>query len=48
MFFCRDVAAGRYKTKSEVMIAIWDKLKANNIEIPYPQRDVHIIPNSHG
>jgi len=25
-----------------VMLALWDALKENGIEIPFPQRDVHI------
>lgn len=41
-FFVGDVTEGRYQPQSEVMMAIWDKFKANNIEIPFPQRDVHI------
>jgi small-conductance mechanosensitive channel len=28
--------------KSEVMLALWDKFQEHGIEIPYPQRDVHI------
>jgi len=25
-----------------VLLKIWDTLKENNIEIPFPQRDVHL------
>ena len=28
--------------KSKVYLALWDALKEHNIEIPFPQRDVHI------
>ncbi len=28
--------------KSEVMFDIWNKFAENDIEIPFPQRDVHI------
>lgn len=41
-FFVGDVSLGRYQVQSEVMLAIWDKFKENNIEIPFPQRDLHI------
>jgi len=29
-------------TKSNVAIAIYNKLKENNIEIPFPQMDLHL------
>ena len=32
----------RLAVKSKVMFAIWDGLKESNIEIPFPQRDIHI------
>lgn len=41
-FFISDVTTGRFEPQSEVMFSIWEKLKENNIEIPFPQRDVHI------
>ena len=40
--FVDDVTQGRYAIQSEVMIMIWDRFKANNISIPFPQRDIHI------
>lgn len=30
------------KVKSDLRVAVYKKLKANNIKIPYPQRDLHI------
>lgn len=33
---------GRMEIKSRVMFAIWDALKEADIEIPFPQRDIHI------
>ncbi|WP_321389202.1 mechanosensitive ion channel family protein [Emcibacter sp.] len=45
-FWVADITTGRLKPKSEVMYAIWDKFHANNIEIPFPQRDVHLIGSS--
>jgi len=32
----------RYKVETELRMAIWDKLKEEGIEIPFPQRDLHI------
>jgi len=43
IFWVDDVTEGRYKPQSDVMFSIWDKFKANDISIPFPQRDVHII-----
>ena len=37
-----DVTKGRRPIQSEVMFEILKKFKANNIEIPFPQRDVHM------
>jgi small-conductance mechanosensitive channel len=25
------------------MLKVWDKFRENGIEIPYPQRDVHVL-----
>lgn len=41
-FWIRDPAEGLANIKSDVLFAIWDILKANNIEIPFPQRVVHM------
>ena len=43
MFWIPNVHDGRFGPQSEVMIAILDKFRANNIEIPYPQRVVRSI-----
>ena len=43
LFFWVDcVTEGRKGPRSEVLFSIWNKFKANNIEIPFPQRDIHI------
>ena len=42
LFWINDVIDGRYGPQSEVLFSIWNKFKENNIEIPYPQRDVYI------
>lgn len=39
-----DVTRGRFKPRSEVLMAIWKKFELHNITIPFPQRDVHMIP----
>lgn len=44
-FWVDDVTGGRFPTQSDVMMSIWRKFKDNNIQIPFPQRDVHIISN---
>lgn len=44
-FWIDDVTMGRFEPQSDVMRAIWRKFKESNIEIPFPQRDVHIINN---
>jgi len=41
-FWIKDPQNGLANIRSVVMLNIWDKFKQNNIEIPYPQRDVHI------
>lgn len=41
-FFISDVTKGRFEPQSVVMFSIWDKFKANGIEIPFPQQDIHI------
>jgi small-conductance mechanosensitive channel len=41
-FFIDDVTKGRYIIQSEVMMNIWDRFKLHNIEIPFPQQDIHI------
>ena len=41
-FWVKDVTQGRWEPHSEVLFEIWRKFKENNIEIPFPQRDLHI------
>ena len=41
-FWVEDITYGRWEPQSEVQFAIWNKFKENNIEIPFPQRDLHI------
>lgn len=41
-FWVSDANEGLRNVKSEVMFSIWNKFKENDIEIPFPQRDLHI------
>ena len=42
-FWIRDPRNGVANVTSEVLLRIWDTLKANGMEIPFPQRDVHLF-----
>ena len=42
-FWITDIVEGRMGAKSDVMIDIFNKFKENNIEIPFPQREVKVI-----
>ena len=37
-----DPSNGVGAVRSELLLKVWDTFKDNNIEIPYPQRDLHI------
>ncbi len=41
-FWIQDINAGFRNIKSEIMFDIWNRFKENDIEIPFPQRDLHI------
>ena len=41
-FWIADPKNGMGNVRSEVFVALWDALHENNIEIPFPQRDLHI------
>lgn len=47
-FWVDDVSLGRFEVQSDVMRSIWRKFKENNIEIPFPQRDIHIVSDLTG
>ncbi len=38
----RDPMNGCSNVKSQVLLSVWDKFHEHNIEIPYPQRDLHL------
>ena len=41
-----DPENGVSNVKSEIYLLIWDKFKAAGVEIPFPQRDLHIKDTS--
>lgn len=40
----RDPQNGVSNIKSAVLLRVWDKFQEHGIDIPYPQRDLHLIP----
>lgn len=41
-FWINDPQNGVTNVRSDVMMAVWDMLQEHNIEVPFPQRDLHI------
>ncbi len=41
-FWIKDAEAGVSNVKGEVYLSLWDTLKEHKVEIPYPQRVVHM------
>ncbi len=41
-FWVEDIIEGRKRPRSDILFSIWRKFHENDIEIPFPQRDVHI------
>ncbi len=41
-FWIQDPSNGLANVRSDVYLAIWERLQANKIRIPYPQHDLHI------
>jgi len=41
-FWINDPERGILNVKSEILLNIWDQFREHDIEIPYPQRDLHI------
>jgi len=42
-FWIRDPSAGLTNVRGDTYLALWDALKENNIEIPFPRRDVTML-----
>ena len=47
-FWIRDPTGGLTNVRGAAFLALWDALKAAEIEIPYPRRDVTIVPGFKG
>ncbi len=41
-FWINDPLDGRANVTSDLLLNVWDKFHEHNIEIPYPQRDLHL------
>jgi small-conductance mechanosensitive channel len=41
-----DPTNGVINVRSEVLLGVWDRFRAHGIEIPFPQRDLHVRPGS--
>lgn len=41
-FWINDPVNGLVNVKSEILFLLWNAFKENNIEIPFPQRDIHV------
>jgi len=41
-FWIQDAQNGVRNVRSDVLLKVWDKFHEHGIEIPYPQRDLHI------
>jgi small-conductance mechanosensitive channel len=41
-YWVDDVTLGRWEPESDILFSIWRKFKENDIEIPFPQRDIHL------
>ncbi|HKI99679.1 MAG TPA: mechanosensitive ion channel domain-containing protein [bacterium] len=41
-----DPQNGLANVQSDVFLAVWDKFRAHGVEIPFPQRDVHLQPSA--
>lgn len=42
LYWINDPMNGRENVASDILVRLWDKFAANDIEIPYPQRDIHL------
>jgi small-conductance mechanosensitive channel len=45
-FWIADAQNGVQNVKSAVLLRVWEKFKEHNVEVPYPQRDVHVRSTS--
>jgi len=47
-FWIRDPTKGLTNVRGDVYLSLWDALKEAGIEIPFPRRDITILPQSKG
>ncbi|MFZ1815289.1 MAG: mechanosensitive ion channel domain-containing protein [Rhizobiaceae bacterium] len=45
-FWVKGVDDGKNKFSSDVLFLVWDALKSNGITIPFPQREIRVMPGS--
>lgn len=45
-FWIKDPTAGLTNIRGNVFLALWDAFQANDISIPFPQREVRTLPGS--
>lgn len=45
-FWIQDPTAGLTNIRGDVFLALWDAFKENGISIPFPQREVKVLPGS--
>lgn len=45
-FWIKDPSAGLTNVRGNVYLALWDALKRDGVEIPFPRRDVQILPGN--
>ncbi len=41
-FWIQDAQNGITNVKSEILLAVWDRFHEHGVEIPFPQRDLHL------
>jgi len=41
-FWINDPKHGVSNVRSDVLLRVWDKFQAQGVEIPFPQRDLHV------
>jgi small-conductance mechanosensitive channel len=42
-FWSKGLDDGKNKFTADILLVVWDTLKANNISIPFPQREVRVL-----
>lgn len=42
LVWINDPMNGLANIKSEILLGVWDKFREHGVELPFPQRDLHI------